>query len=196
MICENIGNYLESKKCRLIQELQGFDLSYLVKSSEEELCKRILTRYQIIVPSLVPAKATLRGQSRQAAAAVAAATSDSSNRQDETFVYVIPFDGRPDLFFYARENRKPTTPFFDIANSELHIHCKRSEIESGKNIEEHCGGLLQQLIGELETAKAQVEDFNRSIEATIRQQILVRKSSLISSGKRKNNPLKKATHVA
>ena len=176
----DIYNVLQNQKAKLKEEISSLGRDYILKVSEEDLCKNLLDKYTIEIPilrdeslhALEPEDTQIDIRGRHDYAVF---DNDEPHYVKGTSLTIaIPFEGEEQLFHFMSSTYTSYFPRGIIVDNEIHLTYEDVNMkpENVKSTYENDVKIIKQ---HLRTISSNVEQYNKSLELQIRDLISQRK---------------------
>lgn len=179
-----IYDALQNQKAKLEQEISSLGRDYILKVSEEDLCKSLVDKYTIEIPvlhdenlhALEPQDTEIDIRGRHDYAVF---DNDEPHYVKGTSLTIaIPFEGEEQLFHFMPSAVTSYFPRGEIVDNEIHLTYKdvNMKAENVKKLYENDLGIIKQ---HLRAIASNVEQHNKSLEPKIRELITKRKDKIL-----------------
>lgn len=179
-----IYDALQQQKVKLQEEINGLGRDYILKVSEEDLCKSLVDKYTVEIPklhdeklhALEPQDAEIDVRGRFDYAVI---DNDEPHYVKGTSLTIaIPFEGEEQLFNFRPSAVTSYFPRGRIINNEIHLTYNDVNMkpEDVKKLYENDLRIIRQ---HLQSISSNVEQHNKSLEPKIRELISQRKDKIL-----------------
>ena len=180
----DIYDTLQHQKVKLQEEVNRLGRDYILKVSEQDLCKSLVNKYTIEIPklrdenlhALEPGDTQIDVRHRPDYAVFD--TSRPHYVKGTSLTIVIPFEGEEELFHFMPSAVASYFPRGTIVDNEIHLTYEDVNMkpESVKSTYENDVRIIKQ---HLRSIASNVEQHNNSLEPKIRELITQRKDKIL-----------------
>ena len=172
----NFDHFLSMQRCKLIQELQALGTNYLLRTNEEELCGRLISKYQLQSPRLKPNSSYIHSEPGSATNPPRADRGESLSdvaldRSSEFICLAVPFEGDAKLFTYRPSLHNGDLPTGEVVGSKILLHLRLTEASQDASLRRNFIQIIEQVEDFLREIRADAALYNASLEPTIRRNL-------------------------
>jgi hypothetical protein len=165
-----LNQVMQRRKDQLIQEIDNYNVEYVLGVDEQELCEVLLGKYSLQVPILHEAEQTalpIQDRREQGFGGPVAVTS---------YTILVPFTGDSALFQYQPSHYSLKSPRGKVKEHELHLYFTLPV--GSQNLKHALEGELESIKAHLAWVERDVVPFNESLKTTISDLVTERKRRL------------------
>ena len=167
----NLDHYLNLQRCKLIQELQALGNNYLLRMNEEELCRRLISKYYLPSPRLKPNDSYIYSEPTEADRSNALGDA-SLDRSSKFICLAVPFEGDARLLFYRPSLHNDDLPTGRVVGSKILLPLRLTEEPQEESLRRRrYRQIIEQVEGCLCEMRENASRYNDSLEPTVRRNL-------------------------
>lgn len=181
-----LHKFLEQRKLELRKEVESYASHYILNVSEEDFCQYLISEYSLGAPIIHEDKIYVYDQGEVAIDVSKDSMRLIFDRSQPFYVkgvkvtITVPFKGDEEVFQYRPSTFTLNPPRGEIIGHEIHLIYEAVEHDAEK-LKQMYQRDLNEIKKYLEWVRQDVESFNNSLEAFVRQLVSQRKKKLLDN---------------
>ena len=179
-----LSDFLVQRKHTLKKEIEDYDTNYILNVSEEDFCQYLISKYVLEIPIIHEDKIYVYDTTEVDIDVSKDPRRAIFDRSRPVYIkgtrvtIAVPFEGDEGLFQYTPSTFTYNPPRGETVGQEIHLIYETVEHDPEK-LKRMYERELKEIKRFLEWVKADVENFNNSLESFFRQNIAQRKKKLL-----------------
>ena len=180
----DLNEVLSEKKKILEKEIENLDKDYVMKVSEDDLARYMVSKYALEAPVIHEDKmyvfdpADTQIEVSRGHVLSDFALTRSFYVKGTKITVAVPFEGDEDLFHFKPSTFTLDPPRGEVVNQELHLVYETVD-QDPEELKRACRRDSAEIKKYLEWVRNQVNSFNKQLESLVRENIAARKKKLM-----------------